>query len=92
MRGNGFYDWMTRSSAKVDIADVKASLIPDESPRPSSRPTPRQLPTVDFVKTDDNKYVDALLHEALPGDRDPFRRYLSHRVLGIAIITAVSSN
>ena len=75
MRGKGFYEWMTRP----------ASALPDEPV------TPRPLPVVNLLAAQDQRYVDALIEEAMPGDRAPFREYLVNRFLGIGIITAVRS-
>jgi hypothetical protein len=56
------------------------------------QPSPpfRPLPVVNFLDIPDEEYKNALLEEALPSDRAPFRQYLSHRHLGLGIITAVS--
>lgn len=86
MRGNGFYDWMTRPVMKGEVAEAMASLRLDELTSPAVRP----LPVVNLLAIDNGKYVDTSLHEVLPEDRVPFLQYLSNRILGIGIITAVS--
>lgn len=84
MRGTGYFDWMMRPSA--DLAEKMAAT----SLEPNSLPTLRPLPVVNFLEIADAKYVDALVEEALPQDRTRFRQYLSKRLLGLGIITAVS--
>jgi len=51
----------------------------------------QQIPTVDFLSGPNDRYIDALIDEALPHDRTPFLRYMSDRPLGLGIITAVNS-
>jgi hypothetical protein len=77
MRGNGLYDWMTRPTAVANTTQAMTSV------------TPRPLPIVNLLAVQDQRYVNALLQEALPVDRVPFREYLTKRILGIGIITAV---
>lgn len=48
------------------------------------------LPIVNLLSCTDQDLVNALVHEALPDDRDRFREYFSKRPLGLGIITAVS--
>ncbi|KAH6854035.1 P-loop containing nucleoside triphosphate hydrolase protein [Chaetomium sp. MPI-CAGE-AT-0009] len=48
----------------------------------------RPLPIVNLLEVQDQRYVDALLEEALPADRVPFREYLTKRILGIGIVIA----
>ena len=86
LRGKGFYDWMTRPVPALDVADAMASLKLDAAPA-----FVRPLPVVNLLDVGDAEYADALIHEALPDDRVPFRQYLTARPLGIGIITAVSS-
>ncbi|KAK4155741.1 P-loop containing nucleoside triphosphate hydrolase protein [Chaetomidium leptoderma] len=86
MRGKGFYDWMTRPAVKDDIVQAMASV-------PTGQPAPvpafvRPLPVVNLLAVQDQRYVDALLEEALPADRAPFREYLRHRTLGVGILIA----
>ncbi|KAI1213533.1 P-loop containing nucleoside triphosphate hydrolase protein [Annulohypoxylon truncatum] len=80
VRGNGFYDWMTRPG--TDIVDsMKAVSL-------QSQPTLRALPTENFLDTVDPKFADALIEELLPEDRNRFRQYLSDRPLSLGLITA----
>ncbi|KAL6407100.1 hypothetical protein AUP68_09926 [Ilyonectria robusta] len=46
------------------------------------------LPVVNLLNCADQDLVNALVHEALPDDRDRFREYFSKRPLGLGIITA----
>lgn len=85
MRGNGFYDWMTRPTATANITQAMASLSIGAPTSVALRP----LPIVNLLAVQDQQYVDALLQEALPADRAPFREYLTKRILGIGIVTAV---
>lgn len=85
MRGRGFYDWMTRPTAQADLTQAMASLSVSDPATPVARP----LPVVNLLAAQDQEYVDALLQEALPADRAPFREYLTSRILGIGIVTAV---
>lgn len=48
------------------------------------------LPVVNLMKCPDRDFINAVVHEALPEDRDRFREYFSKRPLGLGIITAVS--
>jgi hypothetical protein len=80
LRGRGFYDWMTRSTAN-DVPSVLANQLAPATARP--------LPVVNLFAVQDRRYADALLEEALLSDRVPFREYLTNRILGVGIITAV---
>jgi len=71
-----------RPSGEVALRLRELSL--DES---ASRTRP--LPTVNFLDIDPS-HADAIIMEALEEDRPRFRRYLSDRPLGLAMITAVS--
>jgi hypothetical protein len=77
MLGDGFYKWMVHPDA-VSLDKPGAKL--------------RRLPVVNFLAFDDKQYADAIVEEALPVDRNRFRRYLSDRPLGIGIIIAVSQS
>ncbi|KAH6854725.1 P-loop containing nucleoside triphosphate hydrolase protein [Chaetomium sp. MPI-CAGE-AT-0009] len=83
------------------IEDAMAQLALDQQPPPSTPlpplgslpPSPlprplRPLPVVNLLDIPEDKHVGALLEEALPHDREPFRRYMSSRSLGVGIITA----
>lgn len=50
-----------------------------------------KLPTINYFEAVDPRYIDALLAEALPQDRERFHRYMSDRPLGLGIVTGVSS-
>ncbi|KAF7554912.1 hypothetical protein G7Z17_g2536 [Cylindrodendrum hubeiense] len=82
MRGNGFFDWMTRP--KSDVVEAMAATSLEHT----STPKLRALPVVNFLQVNDDKFVDVLVDEALPVDRGRFRQYLSNRPLGLGIITA----
>ncbi|KAK3295984.1 AAA domain-containing protein [Chaetomium fimeti] len=84
MRGQGFYDWMTRPALKDDLVQMMAPVSLSEMPRPTTRP----LPVVNYLGCKDEAYINALFQEVLPGDRAPFREYLKNRTLGIGVITA----
>ncbi|RNJ60102.1 hypothetical protein D7B24_000299 [Verticillium nonalfalfae] len=86
MRGTGFWDWMRGIDPATNITSGLAATPPKRQPLPKLR----ELPVVDFVDIDDVDYVNALLHEALPTDRVRFKGYLSHRPLGLGMMTAVS--
>lgn len=86
MRGSGFFDWMTRPTS--DIVEVMAVTSLQDTTTPT--PKLRDLPVINFLQIDDDKFVDALIDEALPQDRARFRQYLSNRALGLGIVTAVS--
>lgn len=49
----------------------------------------RPLPSVNFFDVPDAAFVDAVVAEALPGDRERFRAYMSNRPLGLGLIIAV---
>ncbi|KAK4149095.1 P-loop containing nucleoside triphosphate hydrolase protein [Chaetomidium leptoderma] len=84
MRGQGFYDWMTRPAANVGLIQARASASINEPPTRTARPPP----VVNFLAIRDQAYIDALLEEVLPVDRAPFREYMVNRFLGIGIVTA----
>ncbi|KAL9945575.1 hypothetical protein ACHAQF_007631 [Verticillium nonalfalfae] len=84
MRGTGFWDWMRGIDPATNITSGLAATPPKRQPLPKLR----ELPVVDFVDIDDVDYVNALLHEALPTDRVRFKGYLSHRPLGLGMMTA----
>jgi hypothetical protein len=86
LRGKGFYDWMTRPAPALDVTDAMASLQLD-----AASALVRPFPVANLWDVGDAEYADALIHEALPDDRVPFRQYLTARPLGIGIITALSS-
>ncbi|KAI0883339.1 P-loop containing nucleoside triphosphate hydrolase protein [Annulohypoxylon maeteangense] len=81
LRGNGFFQWMTRSPATDVVTAMEAVSL-------QSRPKFRPLPTVNFLETGDSQFIDSLMMELLPEDRNRFRRYLSCRPLGLGLITA----
>lgn len=87
LRGNGFYQFMAANPAVTGADEVTTTM---ESRRLDDKdPTKlRQLPIFDLLGS--GKYADAVVQEALPADRQRFRAYLSKRLLGVAIITAVS--
>jgi len=106
MRCQGFYGFMTGQGSDGSISDtaedpagLDRESIADAAEqftelgikdRQHLQPRIRQLPIVDYLDIEDKDYVDALLEVALPEDRARFRGYLSHRHLGLGIITAVS--
>lgn len=77
LRGTGFWSTMLLIAANSKItADMVRSTFP----------------AYDFLDVRNDKLVDLLLDEALPNDRHRLRHYLSHRWLGLSLITAVSSS
>ncbi|KAK1996619.1 hypothetical protein LX36DRAFT_108763 [Colletotrichum falcatum] len=93
MRGAGFWDWMeltpSRSSngtlsrgADNDLARLTAPVSPSEPL------ITRRLPIVNFIRVGNTTYIDVIVEEALSVDRERFRLYLSHRPLGLGMITA----
>lgn len=80
MRGQGFYDWMTRPV--YTMASASTNVAPMRTARP--------LPVADFLARADKAYINALFEEVLPSDRGPFHEYLRNRTLGIGLIIAVS--
>lgn len=86
VRGNGFYDWMTKDAPQtLDECKAFSSLAGSEAIIKY-----RALPVVNFLDFGDDARADAIVNEALPEDRDRFRAYLSSRPLGLGIIAAVS--
>ncbi|KAH6850200.1 hypothetical protein B0I37DRAFT_428198 [Chaetomium sp. MPI-CAGE-AT-0009] len=83
MRGQGFYDWMTRPTLNDDLVRVLASVSRSEPRKPAARP----LPTFDYLGSNDQSYVNALFEEVVPGHRAPFCTYLKNRTLGIGTIS-----
>lgn len=102
MRCRGFYEFMVGvSDAAKNPAgpDVDIDSICDASQQLAGlaveselRPEPgiRRLPVVNYLDIGNDEFVDALLEEALPEDRDRYRGYMSRRHLGLGLITAVS--
>ncbi|KAH6981194.1 AAA domain-containing protein [Ilyonectria sp. MPI-CAGE-AT-0026] len=74
MRGTGFYPTL-RLEAKREFSH----FFDHEA---------RSLPMTNFLETNDERYIEALMMEALPSDRARFQKYLSKRPLGLGIITA----
>ncbi|EHK15923.1 uncharacterized protein TRIVIDRAFT_1445, partial [Trichoderma virens Gv29-8] len=83
VRGNGFYEWMTKKDAPKSIADDMSSLSVADT-----GVTYRPLPSVNFLDFNDDARAEAIVNEALPHDRERFRGYLSNRPLGLGIIAA----
>lgn len=50
----------------------------------------KRLPTLNYLDIKDQAFVNALLEETLPNDRDRLRRYISNRPLGLGLMTGVS--
>jgi len=50
----------------------------------------RELPIVNFLDCGDPKLADAIVQEALPGDRKRFRSYMENRFFGLGLVAAVS--
>lgn len=86
MRGTGFF----RSLVEEKLSSQLGAVSLDESV--ATAPALWQLPIVDFMAIEDVSYLNALLDQVLPEDRDRFRNYLANRPLGLALITSVSSN
>ncbi|KKP02303.1 hypothetical protein THAR02_05596 [Trichoderma harzianum] len=91
LRGNGFYDVLVpKPSASQDFAEAlgKLSLDDEEGEQSKDVPAPpRRLPVVNLVDIPE-EHLAALFHEALPGDRQRFAKYLSERPLGVGVIMA----
>lgn len=84
LRCRGFYGFMTGQDGHG------VSYTTERLAELGMEPGIRQLPVVDYLDIEDKDYVDALLKEVLEEDRARFREYLSHRHLGLGLITAVS--
>lgn len=82
--GNGFFETLTEQATN----DLSQELSKLQLCTP--RPQPRSLPSVNYLAGVDDRFLDALMQEALPADRERFRKYLSNRPAGVGIITAVS--
>ncbi|EMT60933.1 Regulator of nonsense transcripts 1 like protein [Fusarium odoratissimum] len=82
LRGEGFYEWMSKPAPRPIEEALEAMTIEDAAP------TLRSLPVVNFLEDADEAYANAIVDEALPQDRDRFRYYLENRPLGLGIITA----
>lgn len=83
MRGQRFYNWITRPALNGDLVKTLASISTRETP------TFQPLPVFDFLGLKNEAYINALLGE-LPRGRKPFRNYPKNRVLGIGAISGVS--
>ncbi|KAK1246280.1 hypothetical protein MKX08_000082 [Trichoderma sp. CBMAI-0020] len=84
---NGFFDVLVakKDDEEVDglgAAMAKVKLEDDDEPRV------RSLPDVNFLDFAKVK-VDALLEEALPGDRQRLRAHLAKNALGFVLVTAL---
>lgn len=84
MRGTGFWDWMVARRSGYLSSDLRHLPVQDRPPPPV-----RALPVVDYLKSVDMTYVDALLGECLPEDRPRYLAYLRYRILGLGLVTAV---
>ncbi|RXG43020.1 hypothetical protein VDGE_06157 [Verticillium dahliae] len=84
MRGTGFWDWMRGIDPAINMTSGLVAMSMTRQPLPKLR----ELPVVNFLDIDDANYVNALLHEALPKDQVSLKGYLSHRPLGLGMITA----
>jgi hypothetical protein len=94
MRGNGFFEWMASESESTPNS-------PDDSPETDivesfARTTIggtsklRSLPILDFTDVKNHSYLQAIMMELLPQDRDRAMTYFRHRHLGLGLFTAVS--
>ncbi|KAF7558241.1 hypothetical protein G7Z17_g158 [Cylindrodendrum hubeiense] len=87
VRGKGFWKSLravTTDSALSSALDHLDLDLGDDA----TRQVPSPLPMVNILKIEDQDYIAALMREALPDDRERFRKYLSARPLGLGIITA----
>ncbi|XEU95360.1 hypothetical protein FSHL1_000644 [Fusarium sambucinum] len=85
MRGAGFWKTMvTSTSGTEQIEDGMAQM----SLAQGKRMCLQTLPSINLLRGPDEKWIDALMTEALEVDRARFRRYLSDRPLGLGLITA----
>jgi hypothetical protein len=101
MCGHGFYEWLATEDPLADSrsavsdgedSDNSQTLVRAMAATSIAHVPRDKLPTVNYFEIDDQRYVDALLAEALPQDRERFRRYMSDRPLGLGIVTGVSQN
>ncbi|KAG7284557.1 hypothetical protein NEMBOFW57_010935 [Staphylotrichum longicolle] len=83
----GFYDWMTSPSQTPETEEPNIEAMANLT-LGQQHPPVRALPVVNFLDIPDDRYTWALLEETLPGDRAPFRQYMTRRHLGLGIITA----
>lgn len=86
LRGQGFYDWMSKSEPS-DLAEMLETTTLEDS-----IPVLRPLPVENLVEGVDQDYADAIIEEAFSQDRARFRGYLTARPLGLGIITGVSDS
>ncbi|TIC98001.1 hypothetical protein CH35J_006902 [Colletotrichum higginsianum] len=82
MRGTGFYDCKNRSCASSVLTESLSTFAFN-----NCAPV-HPLPFVNFLDFKDEEYATALVSEALPADQERFRAYMTHRPLGLGIITA----
>lgn len=92
LRGNGFYSWMTANASNPspstpDITEELTSITPADK----GKAIVRSLPVVNYFRLNDDAFTTAIVQEALPADQKRFKEYMSNRVLGLGIITAVST-
>jgi hypothetical protein len=55
-----------------------------------AQPTLPKLPVIDFLDIEDKVYADCIIQEALEEDRQRFRHYMSHRTLGLGMISGAA--
>lgn len=98
MRCQGFYEYTVGLAGGL-VSHIPGPLTDDGVSYTTARlqqlemgegPGMRRLPAVNFLDFGDSHLVDALLEEVLVEDRDRFSRYMSNRLLGLGLVTAVS--
>jgi hypothetical protein len=84
-RGKAFHGWMEKPPVSgLDKLSLEMSRL-----EAGSSSQLRPLPVTNFLDIN-NDLANAIVQQALPGDQERFRAYLSHRPLGIGMITGVS--
>lgn len=95
MRGNGFYQWMVSddvpSTCPEETAVADEDLATTLSKIDLGIRKLKKLPVVNFTTGVDKTYLENILEELLPQDRDRARQYFRDRPLGLGLFTAVSS-
>ncbi|KAH6669661.1 P-loop containing nucleoside triphosphate hydrolase protein [Plectosphaerella plurivora] len=96
MCGHGFHEWLAKDdpfadarSITSDDSDDDDGIVQGMAATSIDSPSRDKLPTIDYLDGDQG-YIDALVAEALPQDRDRFRKYMSDRPLGIGIVTGAA--
>lgn len=89
VRNNGFWDVLVPQKDYEELDDLSAAMVKANLEDDDERGL-RSLPDFNFLDFAEAK-IDALLEEALPGDRQRLRAHLFKVVLGFLLVTAVSN-